>query len=198
METRSSRLPPGQKPTTTFPVLHYGDVPRIALDRWTLRLFGLVDEPAEWTLSEFMVLPRRTFVNDIHCVTTWSRLDNVWEGIPVAEVMRHVKLNPEACYVLVHAEGGWTTNLPLADFLDDTVFFATHWNNQPLTPEHGAPVRLVVPKLYFWKSAKWVRGVEFMERDKPGFWEKAGYHLRGDPWKEERYRDDPEWFTGKG
>jgi len=188
----SDRIPPGQTLTTGFPVLHYGDVVRYkdVSKEWNLRVFGLVEEELQLSYDEFMALPRHEFANDIHCVTTWSKLDNVWEGVPVAEVMNRVKLKPEAKFVMLHADRGWTTNLPLEDFLRETTFFGLKHNGEPLTPEHGAPVRMVVPHLYFWKSAKWLRGIEFMAKDKPGFWERNGYNMYGDPWKEQRYDFD--------
>ena len=186
-----SRIPPGQTVTQGFPVLHYGDVPYYRdMSKWDLRIFGLVEEEAVLTYKEFMALPRKTFTNDIHCVTTWSKLDNEWEGVAVDTVMERVRLKPEAQYVMLHAEHGWTTNLPLEDFLRDTTFFGIKHNGELLSPEHGYPVRMVVPHLYFWKSAKWLRGIELMAKDKPGFWERNGYHMYGDPFKEQRYDFD--------
>jgi Sulfite oxidase and related enzymes len=183
-----SRVPPGQRLTTGFPVLHHGEVPYYRDMRlWDLKLLGLVEENVTISYAEFMKLPRRKFVNDIHCVTAWSKLDNEWEGVAVATIMEKVKLKPEAKYVMLHAERGWTTNLPLEDFLRDTSFFALKHNGELLTPEHGYPVRMVVPHLYFWKSAKWLRAVEFRATDRPGFWERNGYHMYGDPWLEQRY-----------
>lgn len=183
-----TRVPPGQTVTEGFPVLHYGEVPYYRdMSTWDLRVFGLVEEEVRLSYKEVMALPRREYRNDIHCVTSWSKLDNVWEGVPVAAVMERVKLKPEAKYVMLHAEHGWTTNLPLEDFLRDTSFFAIKHNGELLSPEHGYPLRMVVPHLYFWKSAKWLRGIEFMAKDKPGFWERNGYHMYGDPWKEQRY-----------
>lgn len=185
------RVPPGQTLTQGFPVLHYGDVPYYRdMGKWDLRIFGLVDEEVSISYKEMMSLPRREFANDIHCVTTWSKLDNVWEGVAVSTVMERVKLKPEAKYVMLHAEQGWDTNLPLEDFLAETSFFGIKHNGELLSPEHGYPVRMVVPHLYFWKSAKWLRGIEFMEKDRPGFWERNGYHMYGDPWKEQRYDFD--------
>jgi DMSO/TMAO reductase YedYZ molybdopterin-dependent catalytic subunit len=137
-----------------------------------------------------MALPRQEFHNDIHCVTTWSKLDNVWEGVTVGTILEKIKIKPEAKYVMLHAEHGYTTNLPIEDFLAETSFLGIKHNGELLTPEHGYPVRMVVPHLYFWKSAKWIRGIEFMPKDKPGFWERNGYHMYGDPWKEERYDFD--------
>lgn len=189
--TTQDRVPPGQTLTAGFPVLHHGDVPYYNdMSKWNLRVFGLVEEELTISHKEWLSLPRRTFTNDIHCVTTWSKLDNVWEGVAVSTVMDKVKLLPEAKFVMLHAEQGWTTNLPLEDFMRETSFFGTKHNGQLLTPEHGYPVRMVVPHLYFWKSAKWLRGIEFMAKDKPGFWERNGYHMYGDPWSEQRYDFD--------
>jgi DMSO/TMAO reductase YedYZ molybdopterin-dependent catalytic subunit len=187
----ASRVPPGQFVTTSFPILHHGEVPHYRdMSQWNLRVFGLVEEEVTFTFDEFMSLPRKTFVNDIHCVTTWTRLDNVWEGVAVSTLMERVRLKPEARFVMLHAEHGWTTNLPLEDFLRDTSFFGLKHNGEKLTPKHGYPVRMVVPHLYFWKSAKWLRGIEFMAENKPGFWERNGYHMYGDPWRSQRYDTD--------
>jgi DMSO/TMAO reductase YedYZ molybdopterin-dependent catalytic subunit len=183
------RLPPGQYATDKWPVLHYGAVPRIDLSTWEFTVGGEVDPPVRWTWEEFTRLPRVTVRCDIHCVTAWSRFDNTFEGVAVAEVLRHTRPRPGAEYVMVHSYGGYTTNLRLADLLREDVLLAVAHNGAPLTPEHGWPCRLVVPHLYFWKSAKWVRGFEFLREERPGFWEQNGYHLRGDPWKEERYSD---------
>ncbi|WP_166241326.1 sulfite oxidase-like oxidoreductase [Paenibacillus turpanensis] len=188
---KADRVPPGQTLTDGFPVLHYGSVPHYKdLSKWDFKVFGLVEEAVTLSYDEFMGLPKQEYKNDIHCVTTWSKLDNTWEGIPVSAVMERVKLKPEAKYVMLHAEHGWTTNLPIEDFLAETSFFGLKHNGVELTPDHGYPVRMVVPHLYFWKSAKWLRGIEFMERDKPGFWEMNGYHMYGNPWKEQRYDFD--------
>ncbi|MFC5449633.1 sulfite oxidase-like oxidoreductase [Paenibacillus aestuarii] len=190
-QDRNDRVPPGQTLTQGFPVLHYGSVPYYNdMSKWNLKVFGLVEEEFTISYKDFMAIPRRTFTNDIHCVTTWSKLDNVWEGVAVADIMNKVKVKPEATHVMLHAEHGWTTNLPLEDFLRETSFFAVKHNGQLLTPDHGYPVRMVVPHLYFWKSAKWLRGIELMPKDKPGFWERNGYHMYGDPWQEERYDFD--------
>jgi len=185
-----ARIPPGQVLTKKWPVLHYGDVPQIDLQQWRFRIFGLVDQEVTLTHPEFMRLPRTKVTCDIHCVTRWSRLDNEFEGVLARDVLRLARLKPEARYAMIHAEGGFTTNLPLADLMRDDVLFAFRCNGEDLTPEHGWPLRLVVPHLYFWKSAKWVTGIELMAEDKPGFWEQQGYHMYGDPWKEQRYRDD--------
>ncbi len=183
----ASRVPPGQTVTEKWPVLHYGSVPRTDLSKWHFRIVGLVEEPRQLTWEQFSALPRTSITRDIHCVTTWSRFDNRFEGVPFREVLKLVKLKPGASHVMVHAEFGFTTNLPLEDLDRDDVLFADKHDGKPLAPEHGWPLRLVVPHLYFWKSAKWVRAIEFMAHDKPGFWESHGYHMRGDPWKEERY-----------
>jgi DMSO/TMAO reductase YedYZ molybdopterin-dependent catalytic subunit len=182
------RVPPGQKLTDGFPVLHHGEVPYYRdMSKWDFKIFGLVEEEITISYKDFMKLPRQEFNNDIHCVTTWSKLDNVWEGVAVATVMEKVKLLPDVKFVHLHAEEGWSTNLPLEDFLAGTSFFGLKHNGELLTPEHGYPMRMVVPHLYFWKSAKWLRGVEFLAKDKAGFWERNGYHMYGNPWKEERY-----------
>jgi DMSO/TMAO reductase YedYZ molybdopterin-dependent catalytic subunit len=184
---REHRIPPGQTQTRKWPVLHAGSVPKVDLARWSFEVRGLVVVPKRWTWDEFRALPSVRVRADMHCVTTWSLLDNVWEGVLVQEVMRHVVIKPEAHFVLVHAEQGFTTNLPLADFLADDCLFAWSHNNEPLSADHGWPLRLVVPRLYAWKSAKWVRGVELLQEDRPGFWEMNGYSNHGDPWTEERY-----------
>ncbi|MNI37569.1 TMAO/DMSO reductase [compost metagenome] len=187
-QNNEDRVPPGQTLTQGFPVLHYGDVPYYNdMSKWDLRIFGRVEREVIIPHKEFLALPRETFNNDIHCVTTWSKLDNVWEGIPISVIMNKIKLKPDATHVMLHAEEGWTTNLPIEDFLRETSFLGTRHNGQLLTPEHGYPVRMVVPHLYFWKSAKWLRGIEFMTKDKPGFWERNGYHMYGDPWASQRY-----------
>jgi DMSO/TMAO reductase YedYZ molybdopterin-dependent catalytic subunit len=183
---RAHRLPPRQGVPRYWPVLHAGAVPRVSLDDWTFRASGLVEAEAVWSWEQFRALPSAAVLADMHCVTHWSVLDNLWEGVTVREVMRRVRLRPEAGFMLVHAEGGYTTNLPLGDFLGEDCVFAWGRNGEPLSAEHGGPLRLVVPRLYAWKSAKWVRGVEFLAEDRPGFWERSGYHNHGDPWKEER------------
>jgi DMSO/TMAO reductase YedYZ molybdopterin-dependent catalytic subunit len=181
------RLPPGQVITLKFPVLSYGSTPRIDLKDWRLGVWGLVEEPREFTWEEFLALPKQRQVCDIHCVTRWSKLDTVWEGVPFREIARLVRPKPEARFVMEHAYGGYTTNMALEELLDDDVLLAYSYDDQPLEPDHGGPVRMLVPKLYFWKSAKWLRGLEFMADDKPGFWEMYGYHMHGDPWTEERF-----------
>jgi DMSO/TMAO reductase YedYZ molybdopterin-dependent catalytic subunit len=183
------RVPPSQFVTTHWPVLHFGAIPEVDLASWTFSVRGEVENPRTWTWEEFQTLPRASRRNDVHCVTHWTRLDNEWEGVPVREVLRIVRPKPEARYVIEHAFGGWTTNVRLEDFDRDENLFATHHSGLPLTPEHGAPMRIVIPHLYFWKGAKWASGLEFVREDRAGFWEENGYHMRGDPWREERYRE---------
>ncbi|WXG40003.1 MAG: sulfite oxidase-like oxidoreductase [Candidatus Freyarchaeum deiterrae] len=184
---RKNRVPPGQRVTDKWPVLQYGGVPKIDVSKWTFRIWGLVKEERELNFEEFMALPRVKVFSDIHCVTTWSKLDNLWEGVSTSAIKELVDILPKAKFVMVHSVGDWTTNLSISDFFQPDVLFVVKYNNETLTPQHGYPVRLVVPRLYFWKSAKWVIGVEFMEKDKRGFWESGGYHNHGDPWKEERF-----------
>jgi DMSO/TMAO reductase YedYZ molybdopterin-dependent catalytic subunit len=189
---RSQRIPPGQVQTRKWPVLHYGNVPQFDRARWTFHVFGLVEKPWQCTYDEFLSLPRIQVRADMHCVTRWSKLDNLWEGVSTREVLRRVNVLPEARFVLVHCEHGFTTNLPLDDFLGEDCLFAWKHNGQDLEPDHGYPLRLVVPRLYAWKSAKWVGGIELMAEDKAGFWEQwdhGGYHMRGDPWAEQRFRE---------
>ena len=183
------RLPPGQIVTDKWPVLHYGSVPRIDLARWDFSVYGLVGKPARWTWGEFGGLPRVRARSDIHCVTRWSRFDNLWEGVRVRDVLERAGVLPEARYAIVHAEQGFTSNLPLAELMHDDVLLADKHDGVDLTPDHGWPLRLVVPRRYFWKSAKWVRGIELLADDRPGFWEQNGYHNEADPWKEERFSD---------
>ena len=183
------RTPPGQVLTTKWPVLTYGRTPRFDPRKWSFRAFGLLEEETSFSWEELQALPRVEVACDIHCVTRWSRLDNRFEGVSVREIVRRVRPKPEAKYVMVHADPDYTTNLALADLVDDDVVLALRHDDQDLTPDHGGPLRLVVPKLYFWKSAKWVRGFEFLDVNPPGFWEVNGYHMHADPWAEERYSD---------
>ncbi|HEY3012699.1 MAG TPA: sulfite oxidase-like oxidoreductase [Gemmatimonadales bacterium] len=183
----SDRLPHGQVLTRKWPVLIYGETPRADLETWTFRCFGLVEEPISWSWPEFLQLPRVEVTSDVHCVTRWSRFDNRWEGVAVSEIFRRVRVRPEAVAVMVHADPDYTTNLLLTDLLGEDVLLAIKHDGMDLPADHGGPCRLVVPRLYFWKSAKWVRGLECLDFNAPGFWEMNGYHLRADPWKEERY-----------
>jgi DMSO/TMAO reductase YedYZ molybdopterin-dependent catalytic subunit len=186
------RLPPNQIVTRKWPVLHYGTVPAFDPASWRFRITGEVEQPLELTWAELQTLPRQETLCDIHCVTRWSRYDNLFAGVPVRALLERAGVRPSARYALVHAEHGFTTNLPLGDLDRPENLLALSHNGEALTPEHGGPVRLLVPHLYFWKSAKWVRGLELLEEDYPGFWEQNGYHMRGDPWREERYgRPDP-------
>ena len=184
------RLPPGQVLTEKWPVLTYGDTPRIDLAGWSFRVFGRVSRETAWTWDEFSRLPRVAVTADIHCVTRWSRFANRFEGVAAREVLGRAGPLPEAAAVMVHSYGGYTTNVTLEELLRDDVLLATRHDGADLAPEHGGPCRLVVPRLYFWKSAKWVRAFEVLDHDAPGFWEENGYHLRGDPWLEERYSDE--------
>ncbi len=180
-------VPPGQYQTDKWPVLHYGSVPRVDLATWTFRIFGLVDEPAELSWDQFRALPSLTITTDIHCVTAWSRLGVSFEGVLAKTVLDLAKVRPEAKFVMAHAEAGFEANVPLQYLLRDDAVFAWKADGEDLTPDHGWPLRLVIPPLYFWKSAKWIRGIELMAKDRAGFWERNGYHMRGDPWTEERY-----------
>ena len=186
-ERYGDRLPPGQKVVEDWPVLTYGVTPIIDLDNWRLRIHGAVDREAEFTWEQFRALPSATVTCDIHCVTSWSRMDNQFEGVLVRELLQRVQPQPSAKHVMVHCHGGYATNVPLSDLMRENVLLAYRHDGRELTAPHGGPLRLVIPHLYFWKSAKWVRGLEIIENEEPGFWEVYGYHMRGDPWKEERY-----------
>jgi len=181
------RLPPGQSLTLKWPVLHYGSVPRFDPATWDLRVYGLLQFPLTLSWAEFNSLPRFEHTSDFHCVTRWSRFDNHWSGVAMREILRRVVPLPPAKFVLVHAEQGFTANVPLADLDREEVLLATHHDGQPLSAEHGFPLRLIVPHLYGWKSVKWVRSLEFLDHDVAGFWEQNGYHMHGDPFKEQRY-----------
>jgi DMSO/TMAO reductase YedYZ molybdopterin-dependent catalytic subunit len=186
------RLPPGQVLTKKWPVLHYSQVPNVDLAQWRFRIWGAVEQPLELTWEEVHRLPRAEVLCDIHCVTAWSRYDNRFAGPAVSPLLALAKPLAVAKHVMVHALPDYTTNLPLADLDRPENLLATEHDGEPLTPEHGGPIRLLVPHLYLWKSAKWVTGFELLEQDWPGFWEENGYHMRGDPWAEERYgRPDP-------
>ena len=179
--------PPGQFVTDRFPVLTFGPTPRIDLDAWQFKVFGLVEQETSLDWQQFNDLPQVTLDAEFHCVTQWSKLENTWQGILFSDVLKLVAPKPEAKYVMAHCYGGYTTNVALDILDDDDVLFAHSHDGAPLAPEHGGPMRLVVPKRYGWKSAKWVNGIEFMAEDAPGFWEMRGYHMEGDPWKEERF-----------
>jgi DMSO/TMAO reductase YedYZ molybdopterin-dependent catalytic subunit len=183
----SDRVPPGQKATTRFPVLHEGSVPPIDLSSWDLVVDGAVKNSLKFTWEEFRSLPSVKVVSDFHCVTGWSRFDNEWEGVRFSEIVRMCEPRPEAISVLINAEGGYTTSLPLMELLDDDVLLALSFNGAPLEADHGGPLRLVVPKKYAYKSAKWVRKITFMTKHELGYWEVRGYSDSADPWKEERY-----------
>jgi len=186
----AGRLPPGQSLTLKWPVLQYGAVPRFDAAKWDFTVNGLVEKPARLTWEDFNRLPQKVVVADMHCVTRWSRFDNRWEGVAVTDVLALAKVKPEARFALIHAEQDYTANLPLDDLIRPAALFAFRHDGEPLTAEHGYPVRLVVPHLYAWKSVKWVRGIELLSKDEPGFWEQNGYNMYGDPWKEQRFSSD--------
>jgi DMSO/TMAO reductase YedYZ molybdopterin-dependent catalytic subunit len=187
-EGDSGRVPPGQYLVDDFPVLSAGPTPHTPLDQWDFSVTGSVAEPKRWTWDEFRALPSETITKDIHCVTKWSKLDTEWEGVSVDALLAAVDHDAE--YATAFCDGGYTTNVPLEDLTDGKAWVAFAYDGEPLEPEHGGPARLLVPHLYFWKSAKWVRGLHLMEEDEPGFWESLGYHMYGDPWREQRYWGD--------
>jgi len=183
------RTPPGQVLTGKWPVLHYGGVPKVNPRdaNWTLNVFGLVEEPYELTYDQILAMPAVDVFCDIHCVTHWSRLDNTFTGVPTKAIVERARPKAGARFVMCHGEAGFTTNLPLKEFIGDDCILAYQWEGKEITPEHGWPLRGLVPRLYLWKSAKWIRGIELRASDAPGFWEQNGYHMHGDPWKEERF-----------
>jgi DMSO/TMAO reductase YedYZ molybdopterin-dependent catalytic subunit len=185
----AERIPPGQYLTEKFPVLHYGSVPRADLATWDFRVWGEVDSPFTLTWEQFRALPRKGETVDIHCVTRWSKLDTTWEGVPIQRVLELAQVRGTARFVIAHCEQGYTTNMPIEVLDDEDVLLADAYDGKPLDPEHGYPLRLLVPKRYFWKSAKWLRGLEFVDHDILGFWERYGYNNSADPWKEERYSE---------
>ena len=191
---RTERLPEGQHRTRKWPVLHATIVPEIDVAQWTLKICGLVAQPLEFTLEQFRQLPRIQVFADFHCVTTWSRLGNLWGGVSVRHLLTQADVLATAKFALIGAhDNGWTTNVPLEALQDDDVILADTHDGQPIDADHGGPVRLVVPKLFAWESAKWVNQIELTDRNIPGYWERAGYHNVGDPWQAQRYRDDPAW-----
>ncbi|HET7093173.1 MAG TPA: sulfite oxidase-like oxidoreductase, partial [Thermomicrobiales bacterium] len=184
----ADRIPPGQYLTRDFPVLSAGPTPHTPLARWDFTIRGAVDAPRRWTWDEFRALPSERVTKDIHCVTKWSKLDTVWTGVSLDVLLAGI--DTDARFITAFCDGGYTTNLPMADITDGKAWIAYAYDGEPLAPEHGGPARLLVPHLYFWKSAKWVRGIELMAEDQPGFWETLGYHNYGDPWQEQRYWGD--------
>ncbi|WP_377292104.1 sulfite oxidase-like oxidoreductase [Rhizobium sp. SG2393] len=186
----TERLPPGQHLVKNWPVLDLGIQPQIPLNAWRLDVTGAVENRLSLNWDQFNALPTSTFVSDMHCVTTWSRYDNRWQGVSTHDLLDRAMPAENATHVLLTSFDGYTTNLPLVDFAADDAILATHWEGAPISTEHGGPMRLIVPHLYLWKSAKWLREIQFITADKAGYWERNGYHMRGDPWREERYSDD--------
>ena len=184
------RLPPGQRKTTDWPVLDLGVKPNIPLESWRLQIDGLVEQPMRLDWAQFQALPQTDFTSDIHCVTAWSKLDTAWEGVMIDDILADAGIEAPTPYTLAHSYDGYSTNVPLADLAAGKGMVALKFEGKPITPDHGGPARLLVPHLYFWKSAKWVNGLQFTQRDEPGFWELRGYHIYGDPWKEQRYTND--------
>ena len=185
---RESRIPPGQSRTRKWPVLHWGSVPNVSTEDWTLDVHGLVKQPLKLNWQQFLELPRVKVFADFHCVTRWSRLDNAWEGVSTQELLLRTNVADEANYVILHGyDDGFTTNLPLSDFLADDALIAFLHDGVELSANHGGPVRAIVPQLYAWKSAKWLKAIELVAEDHPGYWERCGYHNHGDPWTEERF-----------
>jgi DMSO/TMAO reductase YedYZ molybdopterin-dependent catalytic subunit len=186
---RDRRLPPHQVLTKKWPVLDASGTPHIDMREWRFTAGGLVETELSYTWEEFQKLPRVNVYADFHCVTRWSKLDNLWEGVSTREVIQRAGVKPQAKFVLLYGyDSGWTTNMPLEYFANSDALLADRHDDKPISPEHGGPLRLIVPRLYAWKSAKWVKRVEFLEKDQAGYWEEGGYHMVGDPWKEERYR----------
>ena len=186
----AGRVPPGQYVENGFPVLTAGPTPHVEAELWGFRIDGMVGAQQEWTWDEFHALPFETVPCDIHCVTKWSKLDTTWSGISLDVLLGETGVDPKAKFLTAWSDGGYTTNLPLEAITGGKAWVAFSFDGKPLEAEHGGPARLLVPRLYFWKSAKWVRGIELLERDQPGFWEVNGYHNYGDPWKEQRYQGD--------
>ena len=184
------RVPPGQHTVQDFPVLSAGPTPRIALENWTFTLKAGPKPVKTWNWAEFNSLPQTNVTRDIHCVTTWSKLNTSWDGVLIDDILAGAGIEPPTRFVLAHSFGGYSTNVPTADLIDGKAMVALRFEGRPLEADHGGPARLLVPHLYFWKSAKWVNGLQFTERDEPGFWELRGYHIYGDPWREQRYTND--------
>jgi DMSO/TMAO reductase YedYZ molybdopterin-dependent catalytic subunit len=195
---RVERLPDGQHRTRKWPVLHAGAVPNIHPEEWQLTIDGLVDKPVKYSLTEFHRLPRRKVYSDFHCVTAWSRLGNLWEGVSVAHLLGEVGVQQASRFAVIEGcDEGWTTNLPLSELLNEDVLLADRHDGEPINNDHGGPVRLIVPRLFAWKSAKWIKRITLSPDNIPGYWEQLGYHNLGDPWQNQRYRDDPEWVAAK-
>lgn len=190
IEPLAGRVPPGQSLTRDFPVLHYGPVPVVNLARWNLRIYGLVAYAPTLTWEQFCRLPRKEATLDIHCVTRWSKLDTTWSGVDALALLEEVKPLPHARFIIAECEYGFTTSVPIDVFAQPQTLLADTYEGKPLTPEHGYPLRLLIPGRYFWKSAKWLRALKFAAQDELGFWERNGYHNNADPWKEERFSDD--------
>ena len=188
-DEQKKRIPPGQYFTEKWPVLHYGSVPRVDLKTWSFKVWGEVDNPFEFDWAEFKTMPRKPLHTDIHCVTRWSRLDMDFEGVAIQTILEMAGVRPTATHVVSHAEQGYTANVPLSVLDDDDVLLADTFGGAPLELEHGYPLRLLIPKRYFWKSSKWIRGLEFLDHDQLGFWERYGYNNNADPWQEERFSD---------
>jgi len=194
LKQKDPTVPPGQTVTEGFPVLHVGDIPPIDPATWRLQVSGLIEHPFALTYDELRALPAAEYHGDIHCVTRWSKQNTHWTGVKFTTLLERVKPLASAAFVVQHADNGYTTNLPLPVMLDDDVLIAYAFEGRPIEPVHGGPVRMLVPKKYFWKSAKWLHGIEFLDQDRKGFWEVRGYNNDADPWKEERYADLPAWF----
>jgi DMSO/TMAO reductase YedYZ molybdopterin-dependent catalytic subunit len=195
---RANRIPPGQSRTRKWPVLDAFGTPKLDLAKWRFRVFGLVEKDLSFSLAEFRELPRVKVFADFHCVTRWSRLGNVWEGVAAKTLLQMAGVKANARYVICHAyDGGWSTNLPLSDFDQDDVLLADLHDGEPITPDHGGPVRGMVPRLYAWKSAKWISGIELVEKDQAGYWERGGYHMHGDPWIVDQYNSDGQRFGNR-
>lgn len=195
-EEHGNRLPPGQTLTQKFPILHEGEIPTYDMSEWNFKIFGEIEEAKTFSYQDILQLPQTKLIRDIHCVTRWSKFDNEFEGVKVTDFLKayDIKINPEAKYVMVHGDFDYDTNLPIEEFLKDDILLAHSYNGEALTPQHGWPLRLLVPHLYFWKSAKWIRGFEFMKEDRPGFWERNGFHNEADPFKEERFSDEDSYM----